>query len=309
MQVAVYHSTVPNAKNQEKIDVLRFFAEGARHSSDQVVDVYDKIYYPADVAVIQGWITDKPDLKAHLALRNKVITTQLSTSKHVVSIDSNMFLYATPGNPHHYLRLSFDSIFPDRGNYCDTSPDPVRWQKISKDLNISLKDYRTTGSHVLLLLQRNGGWSMGNFDVQDWCTRTIAQIRQYTDRPIVVRAHPGDKQALTYLNPSTGKCRIPWGRSIRLSTNVNLIDDLHGCWAAVNHNSSPVVGAAIEGYPIFVTDPNKSQCREIANTDFSQIENPQMPERQQWVNRLSMSHWKFAELRSGEAWAHMRQFV
>ena len=94
-----------------------------------------------------------------------------------------------------------------------------------------------------------------------------------------------------------------------LSTKKNLQDDLAGCWAVVNHNSSPVVAAAIEGYPVFVTDPERSQCKEIANTDLGKIEAPNLPDRLPWVHRLAMSHWKFDEVRSGEAWAHMRQFV
>lgn len=307
--VAVYHRSVPNAKNQEKVDVLRFFSEGARKCGDIVEDVEHKGYTTPQVAVIQGWVTEGTDLRAHLELRNRVIRDQLKYGRHVVGIDSNMFLYATPGNPHHYLRLSFDSIFPDKGIYCDSPVDPVRWQKISRDQGISLKDWRTNGNHILLLLQRNGGWSMGGFDVQTWALGVIQQIKNYSDRPIVIRAHPGDRGALTYLDPATGKCRIPWGPKLTLSTNKSLIDDLRGCWAAVNHNSSPVVGAAIEGVPIFVTDPAKSQCREIANTNFSLIENPGLPDRQQWVERLCMFHWKFDELRSGEAWAHMRKYI
>jgi hypothetical protein len=99
------------------------------------------------------------------------------------------------------------------------------------------------------------------------------------------------------------------GKNVTLSNKTNLVGDLQNCWAAVNHNSSPAVAAAIEGYPIFVTDPVKSQCREIANTDLAQIENPLMPDRQKWVERLAMSHWKFDELRSGLAWQHMRRFI
>ena len=309
LSIAVYHRSIPNAKNQEKLDVLRFFSEGARRCGDQVDDVHDKFYRNVDVAVIQGWVTEGVNLRAHLEIRNRVIRDQLKHKKHVVAIDSNLFLYATPGNPHHYLRFSFDSIFPDQGIYCDNLIDPVRWQKISRDQGISLKDWRTNGNHILLLLQRNGGWSMGAFDVQAWALNVIEQIRSYSDRPIVIRAHPGDKGALTYLNPSTGQCRIPWGPKLTLSTNPNLVDDLRGCWAAVNHNSSPVVAAAIEGIPIFVTDSGKSQCKEIANTNFSLIENPGLPDRQSWVERLCMFHWKFDELRSGETWAHMRKYI
>ena len=77
----------------------------------------------------------------------------------------------------------------------------------------------------------------------------------------------------------------------------------------VNHNSSPTVGAAIEGYPIFVTDPAHSQCAEIANLDLSQIENPNLPDRQKWVERLAMFHWNFEEIANGECWHHMKKYV
>lgn len=299
--VTIYHCTVPNQKSQEKLDLLKYFSEGVARAGDTAVDCHSLNYSPSDVAVIQGWISNET-ARPHLTLRNTVIQQQLRQGKRVVAVDSNLFLYANTSNPLHYLRYSFNGVFPNTGTYCDTDPDPTRWQKISSDLNISLKDYRTQGNHVLLLLQRNGGWSMGQFDVVEWCNRTITQLRQHTDRPIVVRAHPGDKHARNYVSRVTGK-------NVTLSTNANLIDDLKGAWAAVNHNSSPVVAAAIEGYPIFVTDPAKSQCQEIANTDLAQIECPQLPDRQKWVERLAMSHWKFDELRSGQTWQHMRKFI
>jgi hypothetical protein len=172
-----------------------------------------------------------------------------------------------------------------------------------------LKDYRTIGDHILVCLQRNGGWSMGSLDVQDWAIQTINTLRQHADRPIVIRAHPGDKASREYLDPRSPKCKIKFSKAVRLSTNANLIDDLRNCWAAVNYNSSPVVGAAIEGIPIFVMDPIKSQCRDVANTDLAQIETPQMPDRQPWVERLAMFHWNFDELKSGECWTHMRKFI
>jgi hypothetical protein len=99
-------------------------------------------------------------------------------------------------------------------------------------------------------------------------------------------------------------------KGVRLSKpEATLEDDLRNCWAVVNYNSSPTVGAAIEGYPIFVTDPSKSQCAEIANKNLADIENPTLPDRQNWVNRLAMFHWNFAEITNGKCWAHMRRYV
>lgn len=308
--IAVYHKSVPNSKNQEKIDLLNFFSHGAKVVGDLVIDVQDHKYISTDIAIIQGWISDTVRAVPHQTLRDTVIKSQIKNNKFVIGVDSNLFLYSNTDNPLHYLRYSFNGVFPNTGIYCDTEIDPQRWIKISNNLKIFLKPYRISGEHILLCLQRNGGWSMGSYDVQDWAISTINKLRQYTDRPIVIRGHPGDKSAREYLDPTSHKCRLKNIPNIHFSNfNRTLIEDLENCWAAVNHNSSPVVGAAIEGYPIFVTDPVKSQCAEIANLDLSQIENPAMPDRQRWVERLSMFHWNFEELKSGECWSHMRKFI
>ena len=140
---------------------------------------------------------------------------------------------------------------------------------------------------------------MQGHNVVAWLDATIAKLRKYTDRPIRVRAHPGDKAAAQYLA----------GRNI--STNLELVDDLQNAWAVVTYNSTPSVAASIEGIPAFITDPNpmNSQSYGIANTDLSKIENPDLLERQHWVEKLAMCHWNRSELASGAAWQHFRQYV
>jgi hypothetical protein len=309
MIVAVYHNTVPNAKNIEKVELLKHFSTGVGCNSDTVIDVNNFVTVPSDVGVIQGWVNQGTKTGKHLTLRNSVVEQQLTNSKYVVAVDSNLFLYANLSNPQHYLRYSFNGVFPDTGIYCDSIIDQTRWKRISNNLNISVKNWRSTGDHVLICLQRNGGWSMGGLDVQDWAINIISTIRKYTDRTIIIRPHPGDKVTNSYLNSKHPKCRIKFSKRVILSTNINIVDDLRNCWAAINYNSSPVVGAAIEGIPIFVSNPLKSQCREIANTDLSLIENPVMPDRLPWLERISMFHWNFDELRSGECWSHMKKFI
>ena len=303
MKVVNYFSSIPTKnKNPEKELILRYFSEGILKSNDEVIDSRGA-YIPSDVAIMQGWVHENSGNSTHLNLRKTVIAQQLLNQKSVITADSNLFLYAVgKGNePHHYLRYSINGVFPNTGIYCDTVVDPQRWQQISKDHNISLKDYRINGSHILICLQRNGGWSMGKLSVMDWLKNVIAQIRHVSDRPIIIRAHPGDKDAINYL-----KISLP---NVSISKNLNLLDDLKNCWAVVNHNSSPAVAAAIEGYPIFVTDAVRSQCAEIANKNLTQIESPTLFDRQQWAERISMFHWKFSELQNGSCWAHMRKFI
>jgi hypothetical protein len=298
--VAVYHCSVPPGnKNLEKPLILTNFAQGVRQTGDQVIDVRDHQCRSADVGVIQGW-THEIGTRPHLKLRGDVIRSHHKT----VAVDSNLFLYKDKTNPGNYLRYSFNGIFPTTGIYCDNRVDPARWQQIQRDLKLTVKDYRSRGSHVLLCLQRNGGWSMSGLDVVAWTRDTIRTIQQHSNRPIVIRAHPGDKNSTEYLVQLKN---MP-GVSIS-SPGRTMEQDLVNCWAVVNYNSSSVVGAAIEGYPVFVTDPTRSQCKDIANTNLSQIETPVLYDRLPWLERISMFHWNFQELASGACWRHMRQYV
>lgn len=300
LTVAVYHKSVPPGnKSQEKPLILTNFAQGVARSGDRVLDVVGLDAVPAAVGVIQGW-THEVSERPHLRLRARAIAQHAWT----VAADSNLFLYNNTANPGHYLRYSFNGIFPTTGIYCDNQIDPGRWPKIKRDLNIAVRDYRTNGSHVLLCLQRNGGWSMDGLSVVDWALQTIEILRRHTDRPIVIRTHPGDKSSSTYLHRFHNLHKVIVSDAWR-----TMQQDLINCWAVVNYNSSSVVGAAIEGYPVFVTDPARSQCRDVANIDLTQIEQPQLPDRQPWLDRISMFHWNFAELASGEAWRHMRRWI
>jgi len=300
----------PNNKNVEKGEILDRFAMGVAYFGDEVVSHTERTLIEADVAMMIGWVHENSKNSPHLDFRKKIIDFQNLRGKHTILADSNLFLYKNMANPKHYLRYSYDGIFPNTGNYCDDVIDPNRWAKLSANLGIELKDYRIDGGHILLCLQRNGGWSMGGYDVVDWTAKTIKELRKYSNRDIVIRAHPGDKSSKGYLSPTNLIKKIGMLKGVRLSRSESTLeDDLKNCWAVVNYNSSPTVGAAIEGYPIFVTDPIHSQCAEIANLDLSKIETPNLPDRQKWVERLAMFHWNFDEIQNGECWAHMRKYV
>jgi len=301
--VAYYAGIPPNNSNLEKPMILDYFCQGVAASGDTAISHRDLTAMACDVALIQGFVHDDGKNLPHLRLRKSAIELQRINNKRSLIVDSNLFLYKNKANPLHYLRYSFDGVFPTTGYYFDKDIDPTRWQQISKDLNIELKPWRPSGNHILICLQRNGGWSMGGLNVIDWLNSTIQQIRKYSKRPIVVRAHPGDKKIKQILKINH--------HAVYSSTNENFVDDLKNCWATVVYNSSPSVASIIEGVPAFVTDPipEHSQSFSIANTDLSMIESPAMLERQLWVEKLAMCHWKFDELKSGAAWDFFKRYI
>jgi len=310
MNVVSYFKAVPkNNTKSEKTDMLLNFIQGVNAVGDNGRVYYGSEIIDNDVAIIQGWQHEFGKSSEHLLLRKAIIDSQLKNNKYVITADSNLFLYASPKNtPHHYLRYSINGVFPDTGNYCDTEVDTSRWQQISKDLNIKLGATNYTGKNIVLCLQRNGGWSMGKYDVQDWIINTVTKIRKHSDRPIIIRAHPGDKNALQYLNEKNN--RISHLRNLYISPfGRALNEDLMDAWAVVNHNSSSIVGPLIQGYHGFVTEPLKSQCSEVTHTNFCDIETPKEFDRQSWLERISMFHWNFKELENGDCWKHMRKYI
>ena len=306
IKVVGYLSGIPlGVKNQHKRDIILRFIEGINKTGDVGIVHNTKGTVPADIAFIQGWVHAGSGDSAHLNIRKQVIQQQKTLSKHTLVVDSNLFNYADPDNKDRYLRYSFDGVFPTTGNYFSSKVDPARWQQISKDQNITLKDWRTSGNHILICTQRPGGWSMGGLDVNQWLNYTITELRKYTNRPIVVRSHPGAKgsKESVSVNNRQGLYTV--------SSNKFITDDLKNAHAVITFNSSPGVAAAIEGVPVFVTDPNPrmSQAYEVSNHSLTLIENPRMPERQQWIEKLAMCHWNNEEARSGAAWQHIKQFI
>ena len=302
--VAYYGGIPPSNNNPEKPLILDNFLNGVRVSGDVAVAHRGMDAISCDVALIQGFVHEHGKSAPHLQLRQHAVAMQKNNNKKSLIVDSNLFLYADPGNTKTYLRYSFDGVFPTTGFYFDRDVDSNRWNQISRDLNISLKPWRTSGDHILICLQRNGGWSMRGLSTLEWLDNIIHQIRQYSrKRPIIVRAHPGDKKIKSMLTVNY--------KNVHLSTKERLIDDLQNAWATVVYNSSPSVASLIEGIPTFLTDPvpQHSQTYGVANTDLSNLENPDMPNRQSWIERLAMCHWNFSELKSGEAWQFFKRYV
>lgn len=307
MKVVSYYNVVPTVnKSQEKFNILTKFIKGVNAVGDEGILHNGFNLQKCDVGVIQGWQHDLGKNMPHLKLRKSVIDNIANT--HVCTADANLFLYANKTNsPHHYLRYSFDGVFPTTGNYFDDQPDPKRWQQISLDTGIQLESIKRKGNNILICAQRNQGWSMGKMSLDKWLVDTCTNIRRYSDRPIIIRLHPKDN-ATNRRAPQIQQS-LKQFKGVALSRSKSIDEDLKNCWAVVNHNSSSIVGPLIKGYSSFITDPTTSQCAEVSHHGFENIESPREFDRQRWLERISMFHWKFSELEDGTAWRHMRQYV
>ena len=295
----------PGNKNPEKPKIIVNFIEGVWSAGDkgEIVCDYDPV--DADVAVVQGFVHPGSKPGEHLKLRKAVFEKQQREGKRSIIVDSNLFLYADNGNTNKFLRYSYDGIFPNTGEYCNSNPDPARWELISKRLGIKLKPWKKDGDDILLCCQRDGGWSMNGQQLMPWLIKTIVQLRKFSDRRIVIRFHPGDKNILNHKR-MLARYRLP---NVIVSHQENILQDFTTAHCVINYNSSPAVAAAIEGVPVIVLDPERSQAADVSHHSLDNIENLQEFDRETWIHKMAQMHWTLDELKDGTAWNHLRKWA
>lgn len=302
----------PGNKKPQKPLIIKNFIEGVNRCGDKGIVSNSWNIVPADVAVLQGFVHEKPQKHRHLMLRKSVFETQQKRNKRTMIVDSSLFLYADPQQSKNYLRYGYDGIFPNTAEYCWDKPDPLRWEVIKKDLGIELKPWRLGGGrYILVCCQRDGGWSMGGMKVTAWLQHVIQEIRKFTKKEIRIRFHPGDKttiqhKALVRQWINTGLNEF---RNIVISGAKDIRDDFALAHAVVGHNSSPTVASVIEGIPTLVTDPDKAQIKGVNLPKWEDIENPQEYNREEWIRRIAQIHWTLDEVKAGMAWKHLRNYV
>jgi hypothetical protein len=287
--VVVYMSSLPRISDRNrKIEVLQAFAAGAASQGARVLIQKEYTVVDCKLAVILGWVGTKI-AGPHISLRQSVIDTQKRLGRYVMPIDSSCFKFTDHNS--QFLRYSLNGVFYNKDNYANKNSSSQKWQHISQTLNLSLRPWRTHGNHILVCLQRDGGWSLKGTDLNQWTAQTVQKLRQLTNHPIVIRPHPKTKVDLSNLTA------LP--RVTQSDTNKSLDQDLDQAWAAVFYNSSSSVAAALHGIPIFAHDDD-CVAWAIANKTLDSIGNPVMPDRTQWLYDLAAAHWSDQEVLNGE---------
>jgi hypothetical protein len=296
--VVVYLSSLPRiADRNRKVEVLQAFAEGAMAQGASVLVQKELQVVDCRLAVILGWV-GTTIRGPHIQLRQNVIDHQRRNGHHVMPVDASCFKFVDANS--YFLRYSLDGVFYNTNNYANANSDDSKWQQIQQRFNLSLSPWRTQGTHVLVCLQRDGGWSLKGTDMVAWTRQTVQRLRSITNRPIVIRPHPKHKINLSELTSLPGVSESRDGSTLQ--------QDLSNAWAAVFCNSSSSVAAALAGIPVFADDDD-CVAWAVANKDLAEIESPIMPDRTQWLNDLSSAHWTDKESRCGAIYQRFVEYL
>ena len=144
----------------------------------------------------------------------------------------------------------------------------------AEKLRLEAKPWTEGGYNIVIAAQRSDSeqW-VGQPPTVAWLTETARKIREYTDKPIIIRPHPRQRIGDDY-----DRC-------------------LKTTWAVVNHNSGPGAQAILAGVPAFVD--SSSLAATVGNLDLSTINDPIRPDRTQWLEQIAHTEWFTEEIATG----------
>ena len=153
-----------------------------------------------------------------------------------------------------------------------------------KQFNKTFKPWKKDGRKILIAAPDEKPCKFYNTTQQEWTENTINNLKQYTDRPVVVRE------------------RAP-KRIDRITTDTLQSALDNDVFALVTFNSVAAVESIFHGIPAFTLAPANA-ASPVSLQDLSKIENPYYPDEDKlyaWGCHLSYGQFHTSEMASGKA--------
>ena len=162
-------------------------------------------------------------------------------------------------------------------------------------LGLRLKPWRTNGEYILLCGQHEKSEQWRNEPrMSRWAMETIENIQAHTDRPILFRPHPRcrlDAIEHQYKNVYRQNPKLIAG------TYDDFDMDFDNIYCTVSWTSNPGIHSVIEGVPAYTS--HSSLAWDVSIKSLTNLNNPPLPDRQQWLNDYAHTEWTVEEIASG----------
>jgi hypothetical protein len=151
-----------------------------------------------------------------------------------------------------------------------------RWKRLDYPI-----EKRKHGNHILLVTPSEKPCKFYGIDRDTWVNETVAEIKKYTDRPIVIRDKAVRQQRIT----------------------KTIFEDLENCHALVTYQSIAAVESVLYGVPAFTLAPTAAD--PVCDKDLSLIETPTVQDLDKihkWAHHLAYGQFHINEMKDGTAY-------
>jgi hypothetical protein len=195
------------------------------------------------------------------------------------------FVYADLGywNRTDYYRLCVNSWGPEK--YVKAGLPSGRFES----LGVTIKPWRTEGKEIIVMGASEKAMPQHGYGYMKWEVKTLRACEKFGKR-VVFRPKPKDQSK----HPVNG-----YGYDER-----PLDVALQNAWAVVAHHSNAALDALVAGVPVHC----EKGAAAAFSVPFESLADPVLlPGREQFLADVAWLQWTAAEMRSGEAWAHLKE--
>jgi len=169
-----------------------------------------------------------------------------------------------------WMRVSYNSF------QMDQMRDFGSWRR---SIRIKPKKWKKNGDYILVVPPCPKAGKYWGFDNKKWLESTVTELREHSNRDILVRARPLVRD--------------------RYSGPKSLINAAKNAHCIVVYNSNAATEAIFHGTPAIVL--GEAASKFVAVQSISQVENLIRPDRTEWVKNLMYNQFTRDELADGTA--------
>ena len=316
MKVEIFRRTVKDRRRGASWDLLKYMAEGIKACGDEPVIVNenmegqwqkDEMEPHTKIGCMFGYGGSK-QMHHTKGRRRDLVERAKKKGIYIITFDGGILssFGNTITDPNHHWRVALYSPM-NNGNFLSDNSPPDRWERMKKIWNINYAQWKKLNPNdpILFVLQPSDNWSMNELDPIEWFKDVYKKLRPLTKRKFIVRPHPNHVAAMEKRLDEFPKdgVEVIIGQKFfkgdeKKYYRFNYQDALNNCHAVVTHNSTACIDSCIRGIPTIVTS-DLALAWPVANKDLSKIENPEYPDRDQWVYDLGYKQWTEKEVRDG----------
>ena len=185
-------------------------------------------------------------------------------------------------------KIAVNNITAD-GYYGHT--ENLDWNRPTK-LGISQAVTAFHRPEILIAAQHQHSLQVADLpSIEAWIYKQIIRIRQFSDRPIIVRPHPRST-----LNARLLPSDVVFEEPNPLANTYDSFDMHFDCHAVVNYNSGPGIQAAISGTRPIV---DMSSLAYPVSVSYAELEQPYLIDRDRWLVEICHTEYTLNEIQQG----------
>ncbi len=218
----------------------------------------------------------------------------------IFSLDSALFstyIRNKMDSPETYMfRVGLNDCV-GTGNFLNKNSDSQRLEWFKEAFGFEEKEPNTDlDKPILFLLQSERGWQYNDhLPFYSYARKVVKQIREVTDKPIVLRAHPNlDRNPTEMIAEGFKDVTIERADKARRT----VIDSIRKSSAVITHSSSAACESIVEGIPTFALD-ERCVVYDACEHDLNKLNNLDAidwSKREQNLYNWSYTSWTVDEM-------------